>query len=134
FTRKPRKRQRPSEWALVFDTETTTDACQALRFGAYQIRKGDELIEAGIFYDPEGTTEAEQLMLRDYAAKHELKLMTVTEFIENVFHGVGYDLRATSVGFNLPFRSVKACHPTQFGTRQDHARRVHLSAFLKTLE
>ena len=42
----------PSEWTLVFDTETTIDAAQRLRIGAYQFRKGDELDEAGLFYDP----------------------------------------------------------------------------------
>ena len=42
----------PSEWTLVFDTETTVDAAQRLRIGAYQFRKGDELDEAGLFYDP----------------------------------------------------------------------------------
>lgn len=30
-----------SEWTLVFDTETTTDAGQSLRIGTYQVRKGD---------------------------------------------------------------------------------------------
>jgi DNA-binding XRE family transcriptional regulator len=29
--------------------------------------------------------------------------MTVTEFVENIFFGIGYELRATIVGFNLPF-------------------------------
>ena len=42
----------PSEWTLVFDTETTVDAAQRLRIGAYQLRKGDALDEAGLFYDP----------------------------------------------------------------------------------
>ena len=41
----------PSEWTLVFDTETTVDAAQRLRIGAYQFRKGDELEEEGLFYD-----------------------------------------------------------------------------------
>ena len=37
----------PSEWTLVFDTETTVDAAQRLRIGAYQFRKGDEMDEGG---------------------------------------------------------------------------------------
>ncbi len=41
-----------SEWALVFDTETTTDSAQQLRFGAYQVRRSTELWEAGLFHDP----------------------------------------------------------------------------------
>ena len=53
-SRKPRsgKPAPSSEWTLVFDTETTVDAAQRLRIGAYQLRKGDELDEAGLFYDP----------------------------------------------------------------------------------
>jgi hypothetical protein len=46
------KPTQPSEWTLVFDTETTVDAAQRLRVGAYQFRKADELDEAGFFYDP----------------------------------------------------------------------------------
>jgi hypothetical protein len=40
----------PSEFTLVFDTETTIDASQRLRFGSYQLRKGDRLDESGLFY------------------------------------------------------------------------------------
>src|SRR5438105_4197471 len=65
-----------SEWALVFDTETTTDAGQSLRFGTYQVRKAGELREAGIFYDPEGVTEAEFEALRIYANDHDLQLLS----------------------------------------------------------
>ena len=50
-SRKPQsgKPAPPSEWTLVFDTETTVDAAQRLRIGAYQLRKGDALDEAGVF-------------------------------------------------------------------------------------
>jgi hypothetical protein len=41
-----------STWTLVFDTETTTDPSQRLRFGCYQLRKGQALDEAGLFFDP----------------------------------------------------------------------------------
>ena len=54
----------PSEWTLVFDTETTVDAAQRLRIGAYQFRKGDELDEAGLFYDPAIVSEDELALLR----------------------------------------------------------------------
>ena len=52
------KKKRPvepapaSEWTLIFDTETTVDAAQRLRIGAYQFRNRDELDEGGLFYDP----------------------------------------------------------------------------------
>ena len=41
----------PSKWTLVFDTETTTDPSQRLRFGCYQLRKGEVLDEAGFFFE-----------------------------------------------------------------------------------
>ena len=69
----PKKRQgkstQPSEWTLVFDTETTIDAAQRLRVGAYQFRKGDELDEAGLFYDPAALSAEEQEVLQQFAAE-----------------------------------------------------------------
>ena len=93
----------PSEWVLVLDAETTTDASQKLRFGTYQIRKGGALIQAGIFYDPETLSDAEKITLQSYAETHGLTLLSVAEFIEDVFFRVGYDYRASIIGFNLPF-------------------------------
>ncbi len=98
-----RKRPGPSDWAVIFDAETTTDAAQKLRFGSYQVRKGSELLQTGVFYDPDTLNAAEQDILNDYAAQHRLMVMTVQEFIETVFYGVGYLYRAIIVGFNLPF-------------------------------
>src|SRR5215469_11776595 len=93
----------PSDWALIFDCETTTDAAQTLKFGVYQVRKGLELWEAGFFLNPEALTDWELATIRSYAAKIIYCCMTVTEFIENVFFKIAYDLRATIIGFNLPF-------------------------------
>ncbi len=93
----------PSDWVVVFDTETDTDAAQHLRFGTFQVRQEDELKEAGLFYDPESLTATEQDRLREYADTHGYVVYTVAAFIETVIYGVGYDLRATFVGFNLPF-------------------------------
>jgi len=101
YTKK--KNNKPSIWTLVFDTETTTDAAQALRFGAYQIRKNESLIQSGIFYDLLTLKESEKALLKKYADENELTLLAVEEFIENVFYGVGYKYRASIVGINLPF-------------------------------
>lgn len=104
FTRRrPKVSQNQSEWTLVFDTETKTDAAQSLRFGVYQIYKADSLQEAGIFYDPEGLSEAERSLLCAYAVARGLKVFTRAQFVDDVFYGIAYDLRATIVGFNLPF-------------------------------
>jgi hypothetical protein len=93
----------PSPWAVIFDTETTTDAGQALRFGTYQVRKAGELYEEGIFFDPEGMTPEELTTLRTYANEHKLELLTRDQFADQVFYRIGYLCRATTIGFNLPF-------------------------------
>lgn len=97
-----RKNDQPSPWTLVFDTETTTDAAQCLRFGAYQVLEGDELIEAGLFFGP-SLPDAEVETLRGFAQGRGLACRSLTEFADKVFLRIGYDLRGTIVGFNLPF-------------------------------
>ncbi len=92
-----------SDWALVFDTETTTDASQQLRFGVYQVRKSGELREEGVFYDPLSLTDHEMATLRSYADDRGLKVLTVAEFVEEIFFLYAYELKGLCVGFNLPF-------------------------------
>src|SRR5690349_8705953 len=62
--RTSRKSPEPSDWELIFDTETTTGAAKAIRFGTYQLRKGGALCEAGLFYSTDTLTGAEQKTLR----------------------------------------------------------------------
>lgn len=88
---------------LIFDTETTSDAAQSLRFGTYQYRSGDVLDESGIFYDPDGVTADELITLRVYADANGLMLRSREEFVDEVFFAQAYQHRATIVGFNLPF-------------------------------
>src|SRR5579862_1754875 len=42
----------PSEWVLVFDTETTVDLSLRLRVGCYQLRRNGRVREKGLFVDP----------------------------------------------------------------------------------
>jgi hypothetical protein len=100
--RKRRNRDSLSEWALVFDTETTTDAAQAARFGAYQVWQGAKLDQAGIFFEP-SLSQNEKSTLAEYARAHGLRLMPTREFVESIFYGIAYEFRATIIGFNLPF-------------------------------
>lgn len=101
--RKERQSAGPSEYVLVFDTETTTDPSQRLRFGCYQLWRGETLIEAGFFVNPSVLSIAEQELLAAFARWRGLKCMIKAAFVDNVFYGLAYDLRATIVGFNLPF-------------------------------
>jgi hypothetical protein len=103
-----RKRQNtgldePSAYTLVFDTETTIDAGQALRVGTYQVRKGDFLAEEGLFYLPDTLTLGEVETLKAYCARHALKLRTLRDFNEHVFLEIGYHGQGLITGFNLPF-------------------------------
>ena len=93
----------PSEWTLVFDTETTVDAAQRLRIGVYQLHKGDVLDEAGLFFDPKAVSPEELDLLREFTIGSGLGLRTVAEFVDEVMYDRAYDLRASIVGFNLPF-------------------------------
>jgi hypothetical protein len=79
-----------SDWTLIFDTETTTDASQQLRFGVYQVRKWGRLRKAGFFYDPPSLTESELATLQSYADDHALEALTVQEFVEKVFFPYAY--------------------------------------------
>ena len=93
----------PSEWTLVFDTETRTDPSQALRVGFYQVRRGEGLAEEGAFFDAEVLDRDERADLEAYCLEKGLSLRTVQDFNEAVFLGIGYDANGTVVGFNLPF-------------------------------
>lgn len=86
----------PSEWSLIFDTETTTDAAQRMRFGAYQVRYNDDLIEKGLFFDPDVLVHSEQRILIAYARGMDFTVRTLTEFIEKVFFDIGYAFEQAS--------------------------------------
>lgn len=92
----------PSDWALIFDTETTTCPAQSLRVGSYQVRKESELRQEGLFYDPDTLNNADYDRLQTYAKTHSLELLTVDKF-RRLFLNVGYKRGASIVGFNLPF-------------------------------
>lgn len=93
----------PSEWSLIFDTETTTDAAQQLRFGCFQLRNYGELRRTGIFYDPETLNKKELKLILRFTKQHGFELLSLPEFTERVFLYYTYDLSALCIGFNLPF-------------------------------
>ena len=92
-----------SKYAIVFDCETTTDETQALRFGCFQLREDEVIVERGLFCDEESLDTEEQKLLKVYAKKHELSHISTDEFVENYIYKFGYDLGAAIIGFNLPF-------------------------------
>lgn len=92
-----------SDWTLTFDCETRTDASQAFRFGAFQLRKAEAVKFAGLFYDPHELTAVEVQTLKTYAKRHKLMALTRDEFVDDWLFMRAYELRARIIGFNLPF-------------------------------
>ncbi len=94
----------PSGWTLTFDCETGTDAAQALRFGAYQLRKNGVLARKGegLFY-ADDISEADLAVLRTVADARGMRLMTVRQFVDWILFDRIYETGGTVVGFNLPF-------------------------------
>ena len=93
----------PSDRVLVFDTETTTDEAQSLRFGVYKIFDNSELIETGLFYDEEGLKPEETEALSSFAKRNDFECMSVRDFVEDKFYEECALLHGAIVGFNLPF-------------------------------
>jgi hypothetical protein len=106
--RRTRKRLKPPELVLVFDTETRVDHAQALLFGSYQIREAaGKLRQEGLIH---GELDADEMAtLRRYVAEHDsrtgghLRLHSRRSFLRQVFWPIAYKARARVVGFNLPF-------------------------------
>jgi hypothetical protein len=104
----------PSPWTLVFDSETTTDRGQSLRVGAYQLRRGTRLLQAGFYFDPDALTAMELRTIETYAAELGVALMTRAAFVDDVFLRTAWNRRGLVVGHNLPFDLVRlsiAHHP-----------------------
>ncbi|MGP6220500.1 hypothetical protein [Caldiplasma sukawensis] len=89
---------------LIFDTETTIDQYQNLTFGSCLIQKK---ISTGIkeewylFYG--NILEDKIQILLDYGKKHNIDVMSVREFVDNVFYPYAYKMRCEVIAFNLPF-------------------------------
>ncbi|MGD0894583.1 MAG: hypothetical protein ABSA08_00970 [Acidimicrobiales bacterium] len=103
----------------MFDTETTTDYAQALKFGAWRYYRldpdGPMLIDEGLFYadvlperDPGGYAElqryvAKRSTLLGTGRQRRIRLLSQSKFVERVFFSAAYGGRDLVVGFNLPF-------------------------------
>ena len=94
----------PSPWTLTFDCETGTDAAQALRFGAYQLRKHGKLARNGEgLFHADNIAEDDLAVLRSVAEARGLRLLTVRQFADWILFEKIYETGGTVIGFNLPF-------------------------------
>lgn len=87
---------------LVFDTETTVDQLQNMTLGSARIYERDKLEYECLFHS-ETIKPKELAILKEYAIKNNLPLLSVREFVDNVFLPEIYDLHTPCIGFNLPF-------------------------------
>lgn len=121
--KRPRLAQRElPRRTIVFDCETTTDETQRLLFGVWRLyidaqdaAPGSVCIEEGIFYaDDLPTTDPDGYQtLRAYAKarranvapgyRSRLRVLSRSEFVDQLIWKQGYKNQATIVGYNLPF-------------------------------
>jgi len=96
---------------LVFDTETTTDIYQNLRYGQAFIIEGAEHAHIDGAVDDDGyilfygdcLTSDEMTILKTWAKQKGALLMSRQEFIDEIFLDEILILGTVCVGFNLPF-------------------------------
>lgn len=116
-------RTRDPKWpevALVIDCETTLDEPQTLTFGSYRYCRADsngayKCVQEGFFYadDLQDVRHEALSILQNYVAandaetskgfRHQLRLLTRSQFIDDVFRKATESAGALVVGFNLPF-------------------------------
>ncbi len=86
---------------LVFDTETTTDMKQELRFGVAQVYADGRLTRTIVLTGQVTGTEARTISA--WAETHRAEVLPLERFVAEVFLPLAVDMRAVVVGFNLPF-------------------------------
>lgn len=108
-TGKPKKRtvrgvsECDYDTVFVFDTETTVDEYQNLKFGSFVVSNKGAITSMGLFYNPESLNGRELNEIISYRKNNPLiKLYTLDEFID-VFYKNTYENKIPCVGFNLPF-------------------------------
>ena len=124
----PAKPTPPSDWTLVFDTETTVDAAQRLRIGAYQFRNGNELDEAGLFYEPAIVRGEELTCFARLCSECGHKLRTVGGIRGRSALCPGLRPSRFDRWLQSTIRYLAIGDQTRLGSRQGDARRLHVQA------
>jgi len=100
---KQKKRYTKPNRILVFDTETTDDERQSLKFGYFEIYDNNKREFYGIFYNERLVKKKELDILREYSKVTGIELMTRKQFVDDVFYPEVLYKGTYCVGFNLPF-------------------------------
>ena len=89
---------------LIFDTETSIDQYQNLTFGSCLIQTE---ISTGIkeeWYLFYGDIPQDKLsIIEKYGKKHNITVMPIKDFVNEIFYPYAYKMRCEIIGFNLPF-------------------------------
>jgi hypothetical protein len=89
---------------LIFDTETTTDQYQNLLFGSCLVRTKISSGFKGEWYLFYGNiSEENRKTIEQYGKEHNINVMSVRGFVDDIFYHYAYRIRAEVIGFNLPF-------------------------------
>jgi len=91
------------ERVFVFDTETTTDEYQNLKFGSFVVYSKCVLEKRGIFYNPKCISRSESKILELFCRRNNIPLYNLETFIAEIFYQEVYFKKALCVGFNLSF-------------------------------
>ncbi len=111
----PQRKFRLPDAMLVFDTETSTDHTQRLKFGSYRFIVGGRCLKESLFYTDDLPGE-ERRVLEQYVADPpersvyespcQLLLVSRSDFLKELYRDA-YKARCLLVGFNLP--SMRKC-------------------------
>src|SRR5438128_2405663 len=96
----------PSEWSIVFDTETDTvvhGEAQPVLIIPYQVYQGSKLRLKGFGYDPVALFPEELETLRAYCRESALPEPIDFDDFRSRFFRYAYDFRGTVVGFSLAY-------------------------------
>jgi hypothetical protein len=92
----------PTDWTLVFDTETTIDPAQRFRIGFYRLYEGNRLDDERLFIDAAVLEEPEVLVAEAYCRRQGLPApISLEEFRVELLKAIG--IGAMIVTFNGPF-------------------------------
>jgi len=116
---RPERKWRLPQAMFVFDTETSTDHTQRLKFGSFRFIAGGRCLKEGLFY-ADDLSANERGVLKRYVATNradvvneglsELLPLERTDLLKELYRDA-YKGRCLLVGFNLPFDlSRLACH------------------------
>lgn len=107
---------------LVFDTETTTDSLQNMKFGCFRLYNEKRLLLEGLILS-DSLKEIEISKIKTYAVNHGILVATRQQFIEKVFLPEVYEMGTLCIGFNLPFDLSRIAQRAGVG------RKKHKNAF-----